>query len=94
MTCLRSTGAELSYDRRAFEVRANLHYESAEEDAAYIANQVVLMGKSRGWSSDPDEALIASRIETILAPFNIGLVEPHTGTWGHHPGGTKFFSSR
>ena len=31
------------YDRRSsFERRANMHYESAEEDAAYIAGEVIL----------------------------------------------------
>jgi len=80
----------VSYDfRLAFEKRGNFHYESAEEDAAYIASEVIRKGKSHGWSVDPSESEIAGEIERILARYNIGLVAP--GTWGHHPGGTRVF---
>ncbi len=80
----------MSYDRRSsFERRANLHYEGAADDAAWIANEVIRKGKSHGWVEEPGELPVASEIEAMLAPFNIGYVAG--GTWAHHPGGTKHF---
>lgn len=81
----------MSYDRRAsFERRANLHYESVQEDAAYIASEVIRRGRSPGWASVPDEQSLAAEIEKILADYNIGLVSP--GTWGWRQGGSRAFS--
>jgi hypothetical protein len=78
------------YNRQSsFERRANLHYEGAQEDAAWIASEVVRKGKSHGWEEDEAERPIAAEIETILAAFNIGYVAK--GTWAHHPGGTRRF---
>jgi len=80
----------MSYDRRSsFERRANLHYDGASEDAAFIASEVVRKGRSRGWSEDPAEIPTAAEIEEILAKYNIGYIE--TGVWGHRPGGTRRF---
>lgn len=85
----------MSYDRSSsFERRANLHYESAEEDAAYIAGEVIRKGQSAGWVNEEDSKQVAAEIERILAQFNIGLTNPTTGTWGRRQGGTRFFSSR
>lgn len=82
----------MAYDRRSsFERRANLHYESVEEDAAYIAGEVIRKGRSPGWAHLPEEQELASKIEIMLAAYNIGLVS--TGTWGYRSGGTRIFSS-
>lgn len=78
----------------AFERRAHLHYESAEEDAAYIASEVVRKGRSAGWVVTEEERGIASKIEQILAQYNIGLTNPTAGVWSWRQGGTRFFSSR
>jgi hypothetical protein len=78
------------YDRRSsFERRANLHYDGALEDAAFIASEVVRKGRSRGWVEDPAELPVAAEIETILARFNIGYIE--AGVWAHKPGGSHRF---
>lgn len=82
----------MSYDRSAFERRANLHYESAEEDAAYIAGEVIRKGRSVGWLNEEEEKPVAAAIEKILAQYNIGLINPSAGVWGWRQGGTKFFS--
>jgi hypothetical protein len=78
------------YDRRSsFERRANLHYDSAEEDAAWIASEVIRKGKSHGWVEEPGEKAVAAEIEKILAKYNIGYTGE--GTWTHHTGGTRNF---
>lgn len=80
----------VTYDRRSsFERRANLHYDGAVEDAAWIASEVVLKGKSHGWVEDPAQLAVAAEIESSLALYNIGYVA--NGTWAHHPGGTRHF---
>jgi len=79
----------MTYDRRAaFDVTGHFHYESPEEDAGYIASEVIRYGKSRGWSTDPSEQEVARQIAKILSKYNIGLIDPHAGVWGHRPGGT------
>lgn len=84
----------MTYQRNAgFQVRANLHFESIEEDAAYIAQEVVQRGRSAGWLVDVEEERpIAAEVEAILAKYNIGLVNPHAGVWGFKQGGTRYFA--
>lgn len=61
-------------------------------DVGYIAQQVVLSGKSRNWAKPEGHTLkIAADIEKELAPFNIGIIDEATGTWGHKPGGSHFY---
>jgi len=80
----------VSYDRRSsFERKANLHYDGAVEDAAYIASEVLRKGRSRGWVEDPAELPVAAEIEGILSRYNIGYLE--SGVWGHRPGGSHHF---
>lgn len=80
----------MMYDRRSsFERRANLHYEDIEEDAAYIASEVIRRGRSPGWAVEPEEQDIAAAIEELLSDYNIGLVGP--GTWARKMGGSHVF---
>jgi hypothetical protein len=81
-----------SYDRRRVTGAAPSTYID-EMDAAFIAQQVVQYGKSNGWAAPKDsmQMHLAQQIEVELGKFNIGLVDPKNGTWGHHPGGTHFF---
>jgi hypothetical protein len=67
-----------------------LHYESAQEDAAYIASEVIRKGRSSGWALEEAEVAIAVEIEKILADYNIGIVHP--GVWGWRQGGSKTFA--
>jgi hypothetical protein len=81
----------MTYRREAGTTRtANLHYESAEEDAAYIASEVIRKTRSAGWVVADEELRVAAEIEGILAPFNIGIIHP--GVWGWRQGGSKTFS--
>lgn len=84
-------GANVTYSREASTVRtAHLHYESAEEDAAYIASEVIRKTHSAGWVVTDEELPVAAEIEGILAAFNIGVTHP--GVWGWRQGGSKTFS--
>ncbi len=79
-----------SYDRRRV-TGASANTYADELDAAFIAQQVVSYGKSAGWAmpADPMQSHLAGHIEQELAKFNIGLVDPGRGVWGHKPGGTQ-----
>ena len=66
-----------------------LYYESAQEDAAYIAGEVIRKGRSAGWVTDEAELGVATEIEQILVDYNIGIVHP--GVWGWRQGGSKTF---
>jgi len=81
-----------SYDRRRVTGAAPSHYVD-EMDAAFIAQQVIQYGKSTGWAQPQDtmQMHLAQQIEQELAKFNIGLVDPKSGAWGHKPGGTHAF---
>lgn len=69
---------------------ANLYADDL--DAGYIAQQVILYGKSRNWAIPQGHSVkLASAIEKQLAPFNIGIIDEATGTWGHKPGGSHFY---
>jgi hypothetical protein len=71
---------------------ASRNYTNAEKNAADIAYEVVAEGESDGWSASDDRATkIATKIEGILADFNIGYVDDMKGTWKKKPGGSKFF---
>lgn len=63
-----------------------------DEDAAWIATEVIRKGKSHGWVEEPGEEATATGIEAILARFNIGYLG--NGTWAHHPGGTRKFQKK
>ncbi len=66
-----------------------LHYESAQDDAAYIASEVIRKGRSAGWVVDEADLKIAVEIEKILVDYNIGIVHP--GVWGWRQGGSTTF---
>jgi hypothetical protein len=80
-----------SYDRSKIGAAPN-RYEDDVLDAGYIANQVVMYGKSSGWAmpTETSQLHLAKHIEEGLRPFNIGF-DPKTGTWGHKPGGSHVF---
>ena len=80
------------YDHRKVNGAAPNTYAD-EMDAAFIAQQVIQYGKSSGWAAPADamQTHLAQQIEAELAKFNIGLVDPNRGTWGHKPGGTHSF---
>jgi hypothetical protein len=81
--------AEYSYDRRRVTGAFPNTYQD-EMDAAFIAGQVVQYGRSSGWGtpSDAMQIHLGQQIERELAKFNIGLVDPVKGIWGHKPGGS------
>lgn len=80
----------MSYDRRSdMDRRAHLHYEGVDEDAAWIAGEVIRHGRSTGWVEEASERAQAAEIEGILARYNIGYVG--NGVWAHHAGGTRSF---
>ncbi len=78
-----------SYDRRRVTGASPNTYQD-EMDAAFIGQQVIQYGKSVGWAtpSDAMQIHLAQQIEQELARFNIGLVDPVHGVWGHKPGGS------
>ena len=84
--------AEYSYDRRTVQGAAPSTYID-EMDAAFIAQQVVQYGRSGGWAPPKDtmQLHLAQHIEQELAKFNIGLLDPAKGVWGHKPGGSHVF---
>jgi hypothetical protein len=81
-----------TYDCRVVTGAAPNTYQD-EMDGAFIAQQVVQYGKSTGWAmpSDAMQTHLAQHIEQDLAKFNIGLVDPNRGMWGHKPGGSHVF---
>jgi hypothetical protein len=84
--------AEYSYDRRVVKGAGPNTYQD-EMDVGFIAQQVVQYGKSSGWAAPTDamQVRLAQQIEMELAKFNIGLVDPNRGVWGHKPGGTHAY---
>lgn len=81
----------MSYDRRKQALAPNFYADDL--DSGYIAQQVIMTGKSRNWAAPDNETRkhIAIAIEKMLAPFNIGVIDETTGTWGHKPGGSHFY---
>ncbi len=79
-----------TYDRRK-QAAANLYAD--ELDAGYIAQEVVMYGRSKNWAMPNNDTRkhLAVEIEKTLAPFNIGIIDEATGTWGHKPGGSRFY---
>ena len=82
----------MDYDRRTVSGAAPNTYAD-DLDGAYIAQQVVQYGKSPGWAApaDPMQVHLVKQIESELAKFNIGLIDPKASTWGHKPGGSHVF---
>jgi len=65
-------------------------YLSPNEASAVIASEVAQYGVSKSWTGNLD---VASEVEKNLAKFNIGYVDPKSGTWSYKRNGTRFFSS-
>lgn len=79
----------MTYDRRA----AAPNQYADDLDTGFIAQQVVLYGKSRNWETPtrPELLKVAQEIEHALSKYNIGVIDEATGTWGHKPGGSHFY---
>jgi len=65
-------------------------YLSVEEASKVIAGEVAQNGTSREWVGNTE---IAREIEQHLAKFNIGYIDPKTGTWSHRRNGTRYFTA-
>lgn len=83
----------MDYTYNRSKTAAALNFYADELDLGYIAQQVVMSGKSRGWArpTDPAKLKVAAHIEHHLAAFNIGIVDEVSGSWGHKPGGSRFY---
>jgi len=81
----------MTYDRRKVAAAQNLYAD--ELDAGYIAQEVVMYGRSKNWAAPNNDTRkhIAMEIEKQLAPYNIGIIDEAAGTWGHKPGGSHFY---
>jgi len=63
---------------------------SVTEAGKAIAGEVTQYGKSNNWVGTNE---ISKELEKHLAKFNIGCTDPHTGTWSHRTGGTRYFTT-
>lgn len=65
-------------------------YLSVQETGKTIVSEVVQYGVSKSWAGDAE---IARELEKYLAKFNVGYVDPKTGSWSHCRNGTRYFTT-
>lgn len=69
------------------------NYNSVQENAQTIAQEVINSGRSIGWFiGSKSEQAIAAKLESELAKYNIGYVNAANGEWAYRVRGTRYFT--